>query len=146
MLKRFLNVCAALVLALCVTMPAPAAARSHGSGSTRHYSRAPRGYTPRIYTPRGSSGTDHGGRSPAVGVPRDSHGRIQRSEAEKHAFEKESGYPHARPGYVVDHILPLARGGADAPRNMQWQTKADAKAKDKVELGPPKHHATKGQH
>jgi hypothetical protein len=29
--------------------------------------------------------------------------------------------------------MPLKRGGADAPGNMQWQTKAAAKAKDKIE-------------
>jgi hypothetical protein len=28
---------------------------------------------------------------------------------------------------------PLKRGGADAPGNMQWQTTAAAKAKDKIE-------------
>lgn len=39
----------------------------------------------------------------------------------------------ACPGYVVDHIVPLACGGADAAPNMQWQTAADAKAKDKWE-------------
>ena len=37
------------------------------------------------------------------------------------------------PNYVIDHIKPLACGGADSPNNMQWQTKADAKAKDKWE-------------
>ena len=36
-------------------------------------------------------------------------------------------------GYIIDHIIPLACGGADSPENMQWQTKADAKAKDKWE-------------
>ena len=36
-------------------------------------------------------------------------------------------------GYVVDHIIPLKRGGLDAPNNMQWQTIAEAKAKDRVE-------------
>ena len=35
-------------------------------------------------------------------------------------------------GYVIDHIKPLQRGGADDPSNMQWQTTA-AKAKDKIE-------------
>jgi hypothetical protein len=45
----------------------------------------------------------------------------------------QTGYPHGRPGYVVDHIKPLACGGADVPSNMQWQTIAAAKAKDKVE-------------
>lgn len=33
-------------------------------------------------------------------------------------------------GWVVDHIIPLACGGKDRPTNMQWQTLAEAKAKD----------------
>lgn len=37
------------------------------------------------------------------------------------------------PGYVVDHIVPLMRGGTDSPENMQWQTRAEANAKDRVE-------------
>lgn len=37
------------------------------------------------------------------------------------------------PGYVVDHIVPLKRGGAHAPSNMQWQTIEEGKAKDKME-------------
>ena len=36
-------------------------------------------------------------------------------------------------GYIIDHIKPLACGGADSSENMQWQTKAEAKAKDKLE-------------
>jgi hypothetical protein len=39
----------------------------------------------------------------------------------------------ACPGYVKDHIVPLACGGPDAPSNLQWQTTADAKAKYKRE-------------
>lgn len=34
------------------------------------------------------------------------------------------------PGYVVDHVVPLCAGGADSPSNMQWQSKAEAAAKD----------------
>ena len=34
-----------------------------------------------------------------------------------------------RLGYVVDHIVPLKRGGRDEPGNMQWQTVAEAKAR-----------------
>jgi len=45
----------------------------------------------------------------------------------------QTGFPHGRPGYVVDHITPLACGGLDAPANMQWQTIADAKLKDTTE-------------
>ena len=44
-----------------------------------------------------------------------------------------TGYPHGRPGYVVDHVIPLKRGGCDCPSNMQWQTIDEAKAKDKWE-------------
>lgn len=51
----------------------------------------------------------------------------------RHAFLVQTGYPHGRPGYIVDHIQPLACGGLDAPSNMQWQTVAEAHAKDKIE-------------
>src|SRR6267378_2196639 len=39
----------------------------------------------------------------------------------------------ACPGYVVDHIKPLCAGGRDHPSNMQWQTVAEAKIKDREE-------------
>ena len=69
----------------------------------------------------------------ATTQPRDAKGRFVRSAEAKRAFERQTGYPHGRGGYVVDHIVPLACGGADAPSNMQWQTVAAAKAKDRVE-------------
>jgi hypothetical protein len=34
------------------------------------------------------------------------------------------------PNYVIYHTRPPAYGGLDHPSNMQWQTKADTKAKD----------------
>lgn len=37
------------------------------------------------------------------------------------------------PDYIIDHIKPLTCGGLDDASNMQWQTKAEAKAKDKWE-------------
>lgn len=36
-------------------------------------------------------------------------------------------------GYVVDHVCALACCGLDAPQNMQWQTVAASKAKDRWE-------------
>lgn len=36
-------------------------------------------------------------------------------------------------GYVVDHVIALACGGKDTAENMQWQTVAEGKAKDKWE-------------
>lgn len=66
-------------------------------------------------------------------VERDKHGRIKRSESAKRQFMKQTGYPKGRRGYVVDHIIPLKRGGCDCPSNMQWQTKEAARQKDKRE-------------
>jgi len=62
-----------------------------------------------------------------------------RSEAAKNEFKHSSPCPANGensgpcPGYVVDHITPLACGGADEPGNMQWQTIEEGKAKDKWE-------------
>jgi hypothetical protein len=39
----------------------------------------------------------------------------------------------ACPGYIVDRIIPDACGGAEEPANMQWQTLAQAKEKDRWE-------------
>lgn len=70
---------------------------------------------------------------------RDSHGRIKRSPEAKEEFKKSHPCPStgkasgACPGYVIDHIDPLKRGGAGAPSNMQWQTKDAAKEKDRTE-------------
>jgi len=65
--------------------------------------------------------------------------RSERSEAAKNLFKSFHPCPSTGddrgpcPGYVVDHIKPLACGGADDPRNMQWQTVASGKAKDRWE-------------
>jgi len=72
-------------------------------------------------------------------VQRDKHGRIKRSAAAKSAFEHQHPCPSTGrisgscPGHVVDHVTALECGGADDPTNMQWQTTADAKAKDRTE-------------
>ena len=73
------------------------------------------------------------------GVKRDAHGRIARDPHANEAFRKAHPCPAtgktygACPGWTVDHIQALKHGGADAPYNMQWQTNAAAKAKDKWE-------------
>lgn len=78
-------------------------------------------------------------RHKAEGVARDGHGKIKRSRAAVAAFRKTHPCPAthktrgACPGYVVDHVLALCRHGKDEPANLQWQSKADAKAKDKWE-------------
>ena len=36
-------------------------------------------------------------------------------------------------GYVIDRVIPLACGGVEEPSNMQWQTIAQAREKDRWE-------------
>ncbi len=75
----------------------------------------------------------------ALALPGLADARIPRSAAAKNAFERANpcpatGQPRGPcPGYIVDHVNPLCNGGADAPANMQWQTTAEAKAKDREE-------------
>ena len=72
-------------------------------------------------------------------IQRDAHGRIERSQSARAAFKREHPCPATQqpkgpcPGYIIDHVIALKRGGADAPANMQWQTVEEAKAKDRVE-------------
>ena len=66
-------------------------------------------------------------------------GKTSRDPHQRAAFVKQHPCPStgktrgACPGYVVDHIKPLCAGGADRPSNMQWQTVAEAKKKDREE-------------
>lgn len=62
-----------------------------------------------------------------------------RSTAARHAFQRQHPCPSTSqprgscPGYTIDHVVPLCAGGPDTPANMQWQTVADAKVKDRDE-------------
>ncbi len=120
------------------------------SGHVRSYTRR-NGTTVHGYTRRyRSSGLSHHGSTTArshsthssaacATCTRDSHGHIRRRSSARSAFMRSHPCPStgktsgACPGYVVDHIQPLKRGGADVPSNMQWQTVEAAKAKDKSE-------------
>jgi 5-methylcytosine-specific restriction endonuclease McrA len=70
---------------------------------------------------------------------RTASGRIRRNAVARRAFKELHPCPATGtasgpcPGYVIDHVVPLKRGGADAVENMQWQTLEEAKAKDRVE-------------
>jgi 5-methylcytosine-specific restriction endonuclease McrA len=72
-------------------------------------------------------------------VPRTNNGTTRRSASARSQFLSQTTCPstgqtgRSCPGYVVDHIKPLACGGADDPSNMQFQTIEDGKAKDKWE-------------
>lgn len=52
----------------------------------------------------------------------------------QHPCPATSSARGACPGYIRDHIVPLCAGGPDHPDNLQWQTVAAAKAKDREEM------------
>lgn len=72
-----------------------------------------------------------------------------RTTSARARFLRETGYPHGRPGWIVDHVIPLARGGCDCSANLQWQTVEAARCKDAFELWVPpavlKAHYRRGQ-
>jgi hypothetical protein len=142
---------AALLLALALgTLPFSAAGKSsssssHRASSTRTYST----HSTRTKAPKAAK-APKAPKAPKVtkarrpsnycaSCERDSRGRIKRSESATQTFRRLNPCPATGkiaggcPGYVIDHVVPLKRGGPDAPSNMQWQTKAEAKAKDRVE-------------
>ncbi len=55
--------------------------------------------------------------------------RVQRSEPAKREFLKSKGHKRVPPGYEVDHIIPLSKGGRDEPSNMQLIPKGVHKQK-----------------
>lgn len=125
-----------------------AAARSahHGRGTTRVGTKAGQhganrgrtGHPAGAGTKAAGAAAKRGARA-APGVARDAKGRVARSPQAKAAFKKSHPCPStgktsgACPGFVIDHRQSLKHGGADKPSNMQWQTTAAAKAKDKSE-------------
>ena len=128
--RRHAVLAAALAAAL-LASPAALARGSHASHASHLH---------RSHSGRSQHAASHAYRGRAwPGVRRDAHGRIARSAQAKDAFRKMHPCPAtgkrygACPGYVIDHIQALKHGGADAAYNMQWQTRADAKAKDKWE-------------
>lgn len=65
-----------------------------------------------------------------INCVRDMSGRISQNPMSVRAFRAQKPCPATKsvkgpcPGYLVDHIKPLNRGGADTPQNMQWRTVA----------------------
>lgn len=103
----------------------------HRSGTHATRTRASHKASGKAHTGRHASHSGHSSHSRAHAAG--GQKPASRSSAARREFMRRSGYPRGRRGYVVDHIRPLACGGADTPDNMQWQTVAEAKAKDQTE-------------
>ncbi len=132
------SVLSATVIALALVV-GPTFAKSSESG---HSSSSPATSGHHSTSSHHSTSASHSGARKstyAQGVKRDSHGKIARSHSARASFQHSHPCPStgktsgACPGYVVDHVTPLKRGGPDAASNMQWQTLEAAKQKDKVE-------------
>jgi hypothetical protein len=61
--------------------------------------------------------------------PRDPHQRAAFIKA--HPCPSTGKTRGACPGYFVDHVTPLCAGGRDHSSNMQWETREEAKVKDR---------------
>ena len=86
---------------------------------------------PSLAHTRGGGGGHGHASSYCASCARDSHGRIARSPEARQEFMTQTGYPHGRPGYVADHVIPLKRG---------WSARCAAAAKstwcDRDEAAP----------
>jgi len=115
----------AAALALALAAPAIPSARPRSSSSS--------------WSTHGTSSSYHRHRSHVSTSPsyvrRDANGKIHRDPEQRAAFRRDHPCPStgktrgACPGYEVDHVKPLACGGADDPGNMQWLTKEENRAK-----------------
>jgi hypothetical protein len=110
---------------------------SHSTYSSHSYSHHSSTGSSKSYTPKSQSTLKTTKAAP--GLSRDAHGKIARSSSAKAEFKHSHPCPSTGkrsgtcPGYVIDHVSPLKRGGADQPSNMQWQTVQAAKEKDRWE-------------
>ena len=147
-MRRFL---VALIFAAIAISPAASRGSRSGSSGRTDARSEPRSHRGEARSKPRNSFTSHTSRASAAGslalsnstrcttCERDANGRIKRNPAARRAFQRSNPCPATRrttgacPGYIVDHIIPLKRGAADEPANMQWQTPAEAKAKDRIE-------------
>jgi len=131
--KSFIAFAAALAL-----QAGGADARGHGTSDSARSTHSPSTRSTSHRT-RSSGTRSNSHRTPAHDSRPHHSTQTRRDPAQRRAFMHKhpcpsTGRSHgACPGYVVDHVKALKHGGADRSSNMQWQTVAEAKAKDKWE-------------
>jgi hypothetical protein len=131
-----------LIAFFVVALAVPTFARSRASApsSHTHSSSKPRAAAKStVKAPKSTSRAARKSSAACSACTHDSRGQIKRSGKAKAQFQKSHPCPStgkpsgACPGYVIDHVQALKHGGSDSPSNMQWQTTAAAKAKDRIE-------------
>lgn len=110
----------AALAAVLLALVSPGLVAAKGHGGSRHAT---------------SHATKHHSTPSPSTVRRNAHGKIARDPRSKASFRRSHPCPStgrtsgACPGYEVDHVRPLACGGADAPGNMQWLSRAANRSK-----------------
>ena len=66
--------------------------------------------------------------------PRDSKGRIERSQEAVHEFKRTHPKLAGCDKCEVDHVVPLSKRGPDTPANLQWLPHDVHREKTKLEL------------
>ncbi|HXG06053.1 MAG TPA: HNH endonuclease signature motif containing protein [Nitrososphaera sp.] len=124
--------CPIIALILLSALPYDALAQRRSSAS-RSYNKSQKIYTPKYnnYAAPKKQTYDVGGTKYKMGESYKSTGlpKVERSSSAKKEFLKSQGYKKTPSGYEVDHIVPLSKGGADKPYNMQLLPKEVHKQK-----------------
>jgi hypothetical protein len=117
-----------LALGFLTFFPIDVLARGGGrsSGYTSHSSSATSSHRSALSSSRSSTKCES--------CPRDSHGKIKRDPNAVSEFQRTHSTPPGCDRCEVDHIVPLSKGGRDAPSNMQWLPKGQHQDKTKRNL------------
>jgi hypothetical protein len=68
---------------------------------------------------------------------KDKSNRVIQSTSARREFLVKSGYPKGRIGHVIDHIVPIEKGGADVVGNLYWASYKEAREKETWDLLVP---------
>lgn len=129
-MRRLLYPLIALFLLSAVTYDGFAQRRS---STSRSYNKSQKSYIPKYnnYAAPKKQTYDVGGTKYKMGESYNTTGtpKVDRSSSAKKEFLKSQGYKKPPAGYEVDHVVPLSKGGADKPYNMQLLPKEVHKQK-----------------
>ena len=129
-MKRFVLLLAVFILAVSISSPSlaqrqasPAPRSTYKASKSSSYS-VPQKQTYELGGTKYITGQSY----KSTGLP-----KVERSESAKKDFLKSQGFKTLPRGSEVDHVVPLSKGGADKPYNMQLLPKEVHKQKTATE-------------